>query len=404
VTLGGRQQVVSEPEVEEAEEEGDEEVEEHAGGEPQTLASPQAVVARPEAVDHGASPLAFTLKVAPPRARPAPRRVAPPARFLGGGEVDVGDEVVGGGRARGKAKAAPAPAMSPAHQAALAQLPRNMAPQLRQEVVSWLEAQGNAPAYARSLFPVVTQLLCMSGAAEFLSPPPPPEAEDEAAGGTKAAAVQNLTWSSIRERLSSGSYDNVGRNALVADLRRMLGQNMQRGGTLLQYLNTCIANNDSAALKAASKGREALAMRRFYSAARGVCAATPMLRDAPAEAAASAAAVAANRAKAIADALKKADEDAEKVVAASQQPAAAEQVSDSEEAPDPEAQPEPRSTDYAFFVPDGGAYAFGGRGGGGRGGRFGRGGGRGASHKKRARSESDDDVPVAAEPSDSWDQ
>jgi len=81
VTLGGRQQVASEPDVEEAEEEGDEEVEEHAGGEPQTFALPPAVAVHhhhSEAVDHGASPLAFTLKVAPPRARPAPRRVAPP--------------------------------------------------------------------------------------------------------------------------------------------------------------------------------------------------------------------------------------------------------------------------------------------------------------------------------------
>ena len=325
-------------------------------------------------------PASFTVKV------PVP---APAARGGRGGRRGGRGAGRGGGRAGAAAKAAStAVGFVP-----LSSLPRSLPSAVRQEAVKWVECQPQAPPYLSSVVPVVISLLTAYGADTFLTVP----VETEEPG----AQQQPLTWALLRERMLEGKYDAIGRNAFVADLRRMLGQDMQAGAPLLHTVTTRLADTDAAALEATQLGREALAPRRFFSVVRGACTAAPVARDHAAEDAHAEKSAADAKAKAIQAAIKKADDNDKKVLAARHDPTAAEAVSDSEEAPDPNAAPEPRSTDPALLSPDGGAP--GGGGAAGRGGRGGRRGGRGGGRGKRARSESDDGAaPAEEEPSDSW--
>ena len=330
-------------------------------------------------------PAAFTVKLPVPsagRGRGIGRRIQ--ARRGGWGAGRAGGR---GGAAKG--------ATSLGH-VALSSLPRSLPAALRLEAAKWVESQATAPPYLTSVLPVVISLFAAYGADSFLTAPV--SAED----GDAAADAQALTWASLRERMTDGKYDALGRNAFVGDLRRMLGQDMLAGAPMLHTISTHLADTDAAALEATALGREALAPRRFFSVVRGACSAVPVARDPAAEAEQAEKASSDAKARNIQAAIKRADDANQRVLAARHDPSAAEAVSDSEEAPDPNAAPEPRSTDHALLSPDG---VTGGAGGGaaGRGGRGGRRGGRGGGRGKRARSDSDNDgAPAEEEPSDSW--
>jgi hypothetical protein len=183
-------------------------------------------------------------------------------RIAAGEEDDDAPGGGGGGGFGGGAPQAPGAGVKAAEAAA--------------EARRWAEAHERLPAPLRAVAPLLRALMAQESADLFSSPVDAARVPDY-----HAKIVEPMDLGTIRRRLLTGRYARGGRDALVGDIRRTFTNALSynaAGSEVAECADELLAmfNRQLTALEAAeAEAAEAVAMRRYVSARRGVALAAP---------------------------------------------------------------------------------------------------------------------------------